>query len=139
MIDAVHAEEIVITVDACHSGGAVPDILKKHGRDEDWQGREAVMMSSKAKQLSYFTLDGSHMLFTLNLSESIGAGLPTLQSAFENAAKETSSYIEYNEEKCSKMLRDIFHKRISCEQTPVSYDPTNLLPSIKLNAKESSR
>jgi len=139
MIDALRAEEIVITVDACYSGGAVHDIFKKHGRDEDWQGREAVMMSSKADQYSYFTMDGTHGLFTLNLSKSLRSGFPTLKSAFDDAAKETSSYIESIEEKCSKILRDTFHKRISCEQTPVLYDPTNLLPTIKLNAKESSQ
>jgi len=134
MIDAVRADEVIITVDACHSGGVIPDILKKHGRDKNWQGREAVLMSSKADQFSYFTLDGSHGLFTLNLSESIASGSFTLKEAFDNAAEKTSSYIESNKEKCSKMLRDTFHKRLDCVQTPITYDPTDLLPTIKLKS-----
>jgi len=137
MIDALRAEEIVVTIDACNSGGAVHDILKKHGRDEDWQGREAVMTSSKAEQYSYFTMDGTHGLFTLNLSDSIRSGFPTLKRAFENAAKETSKYIDINEKKCAHIMWDTLHKRIRCVQTPVVYDPTNLLPTIKLNATNS--
>ncbi len=139
MIDAVRADEIIIVVDACHSGGAVPDLIKKHGRDNGWQGREAVIISSKSDQFSYFTTDGSHGLFTLNLSDSIRSGFPTLKRAFENAAKETSKYIEINEKRCAHILWDTFHKRIRCVQTPEAYDPTNLLPSIKLKAKESVR
>jgi len=137
MIDALRADEIIITIDACHSGGAVHDILRKHGRDEDWQGREAVMVSSKAEQYSYFTMDGAHGLFTLNLSKALSSGSPTLKSAFENAAMETSKYIDINEKKCAHLLWDILHKRMRCVQTPVAYDPTNLLPTIKLNAKDS--
>jgi len=139
MIDAVHAKEIVIAIDSCHSGGGAPDILKKHGRHEDWQGREAVMMSSKANQFSYFTVDGLHGVFTFYLSEALRSGFPTLKSAFEDAAKETSRYVEIHEEKCANMLWEMLHKRLACVQTPEAYDPTNLLPSIELNAKESSQ
>jgi hypothetical protein len=140
MIDKVKADEIIITIDACHSGGAVPDILKKHGRDKDWQGREALMMSSKANQFSYFTLDGSHGLFTFNLSESIRSGAPNLKAAFEKAHRDTIEYIEldFNQKKCSEMLWEILHKREKCEQTPITYDPTDLLPTIKLKTKIKS-
>jgi len=137
MIDKVRADEIVITVDACHSGATVPDILKDHGRDKDWQGREALMMSSRADQFSYFTLDGSNGLFTLKLSQSISSGSPTLQEAYKTAAKETISYMDSDnvQKKCSEMLWKTFHKREKCEQTPVTYDPSNLLPTIKLNSE----
>ncbi len=137
MIDKVRADEIVIAVDACHSGAAVPDILKDHGRDKDWQGREAVMMSSKSDQFSYFTLDGSNGLFTLKLSQSISSGSPTLQEAYKTAAKETISYMDSDsvQKKCSDMLWETLRKREKCEQTPITYDPTDLLQSIKLNSK----
>jgi len=137
MIDKVRADEIVITVDACHSGAAVPDMLKKHGRDKDWQGREALMMSSKADQFSYFTMDGSNGLFTLNLSESVATGSSTLQEAFDKAAIETMSHMDSDsvQKKCSEMLWETLHKREQCEQTPITYDPTDLLQSIKLNSK----
>ncbi|GJM15163.1 MAG: hypothetical protein DHS20C13_04900 [Thermodesulfobacteriota bacterium] len=137
MIDKVRADEIVITVDACHSGAAVPDMLKKHGRDKDWQGREALLMSSKADQYSYFTLDGSNGLFTLYLSESVASGSATLQQAFDKAVMETISHIDSAsiQKKCSEMLWEILHKREQCEQTPITYDPTDLLNSIKLNSK----
>ncbi len=137
MVDKVKADEIIITVDACHSGAAVPDMLKKHGRDKDWQGREALMMSSKANQHSYFTPDGSNGLFTLKLSESIASGSHTLQEAFEQAAKETISHMDSDmvKKKCSEMLWETLHKREQCVQTPITYDPTDLLQSIKLNSK----
>ena len=140
MIDNVKADEIIITVDACHSGAAVPDMLKKHGRDKDWQGREALMMSSKADQYSYFTRDGSNGLFTLNLSESVASGSSTLQEAFDKAAIETISHIDSAsiQKKCSEMLWEILHKRERCEQTPFTYDPTNLLPTIKIKTKIKS-
>ena len=140
MIDKVRADEIVITVDACHSGAAVPDMLKKHGRDKDWQGREALMMSSKANQFSYFTPDGSNGLFTLNLSESVASDSSTLQEAFDKAAMETMSYINSAsiQKKCSEMLWETLHKREKCVQTPITYDPTDLLQSIKLNTKSSA-
>lgn len=136
MIDKVRADEIVIAVDACHSGGALPDILKKHGREKDWQGREAVIMSSKSDQYSYFNKEGSHGLFTYNLSESIRSGSSTLQEAFEHAAKETSNYVESDvyQKQCSEMLWKTLHIRERCEQTPITNDPSNLLPSIKLNS-----
>ncbi len=140
MIDKVKADEIIITIDACHSGGATPDILKKHGRDKDWQGREALMMSSKANQFSYFTPDGSHGLFTFNFSESIRSGAPNLKAAFEQAAKETISHMESDsiQKKCSEMLWETLHKRENCEQTPIVNDPTDLLPTIKLKTKIKS-
>ncbi|MEK6224011.1 MAG: caspase family protein [Thermodesulfobacteriales bacterium] len=136
MIDKVKADEIIITIDACHSGGAVPDILKKHGRDKNWQGREALIMSSKSDQFSYFTLDGSHGLFTFNFSESIRSGSSNLKAAFEKADRDTIEYIEldFNQKKCSEMLWETLHKRKQCEQTPITYDPSNLLPTIKLNS-----
>ena len=140
MIDQVQADEIIITVDSCHSGGAVPDILKKHGRDKHWQGREAVIMSSKADQFSYFTMDGTHGLFTLKLSESIGSDFPNLMSAFENAVKETIEYLEKDiyQKKCAEMLWETIHKKENCEQIPITYDPTELLQSIKLKSKSQA-
>lgn len=135
MIDKVRADEIIITFDACHAGAALPNILKKHGRDKDWHGREAVMMSSTAEQYSYFTMSGSYGLFTKKLSESISSGSSTIEEAFDKAAIETSSYIDsdINQEKCSQMLWKTLHKKEECEQTPIKYDPSNLLPTIKLN------
>lgn len=137
MIDKVRADEIVITVDSCHAGAAVPDILKDHGRDKDWQGREALMISSKANQFSYFTMDGSNGLFTLNLSESVASDSSTLQEAFDKAAMETMSHIDSDsfQKKCSELLWETLHKREQCEQTPFTNDPTDLLQSIKLNSK----
>ena len=137
MIDKVRADEIVITVDACHSGAAVPDMLKNHGRDKDWKGREALMMSSKSDQYSYFTPDGSNGLFTLNLSDAIVSGSSTLQEAFDKAATQTISHMNSApiQEKCSEMFWKVLHKREKCEQTPITYDPTGLLQSIKLNFK----
>ncbi len=132
MIDAIRAKEVVIIIDACHSGGAIPELMKKHGRQSDWSGSEAVIASSKAKQFSHFTLDGSHGLFTFYLSEAMGSGSDTLRNAFENAAKETSSYLEMHEEECADMLWKILHTRLACVQTPVDYDPTGLLGSIRL-------
>ena len=136
MIDRVKANEIIVTIDACHSGAAIPDILNSHGRDKDWKGREAVMMSSKAEQFSYFTATGSHGLFTLKLSKSIDSDLPSLLSAFDNAANEVQSYIndEFNQKMCAKMLFETLHKKEPCEQTAVKYDPTGLLPEIKINS-----
>lgn len=132
MIDAVVADEIVIVVDACDSGGAVPEIIRKHGRGNDWQGREAVITSSKANQLSFTTINGSYGLFTYYLSKSLGSGFPNFKSAFENAAMETNKYLAINHEDCSQMLWNVHHKRGRCVQTPLAYDPTNLLPTIKL-------
>jgi len=139
MIDKVKADEIVITVDACHSGAALPDILNKHGRDKDWDGREAVIMSSKADQYSYFNKEGSNGLFTLNISKSI-VSEPNMQAAYKEAARETAEYIddELNQKKCSEMLWETLHKRERCEQTPITYDPSNLLPTIKLKTKIKS-
>ncbi len=139
MIDAVRAEEIIIAVDACHSGQAVPDILKKHGRDSDWQGREAVMASSRGDQFSYFTVDGSYGVFTLSLTDSIRMGSLTAQQAFDNSVNRTITYIESYQEKCSKMLWEVMGKKARCEQTPISYDPTNLLSSIKLMTKDTGQ
>ncbi len=136
MIDKVLADEIVISVDACHAGEALPDILKKHTRGKGWHGREAVIMSSKADQFSYFDRGGANGLFTLKLSESIASGSSTLQEAFENAAAETSSYIDsdVNQKECSEMLWKTLNIRKRCEQTPFTYDPSELLLSIKLNS-----
>jgi len=136
MIDRVKAEEIVITLDACHSGGAVHDILKKHGRNKDWTGREAVMTSSKSDQYSYFNIDGSYGLFTYNLSEAIGNGSSSLQDAFEKASKLTIDYFknESNQQKCEDILKESLHKTEICSQTPIENDPSNLLQSIKLHS-----
>jgi hypothetical protein len=140
MIDKVRAYEIIITIDACYSGGSVPDILKKHGRDKDWNGREAVIMSSEVNQFSYFNPDGSNGLFTLNLSDAIVSDSSTLQEAFDKAAFETISFINSAsiQEKCTEMLWKSLHKREKCEQTPNTYDPTDLLKTINLNSKSSA-
>ena len=136
MIDVVKADEIVIIVDACHAGAALPDILKKHGRDKSWKGREAVIMSSKSDQFSYFNKDGSHGLFTLYFSNSIASGSSTLEEAFKTAANETSSYIDsnVNQKECSEMLFKTLGIRDRCKQTPFTYDPSELLSAIKLNS-----
>jgi hypothetical protein len=107
--------------------------LKKHGRGADWEGQEAVMLSSKTGQRSYFTADGSNAIFTSEFSGSIRTE-PNFTAAFYKAAAETSEYLEddVNQKKCSAMLSDLTHKKESCEQTPFAYDPTGLLPSIKL-------
>ncbi len=137
MIDKVRADEIIITIDACYSGGAVPEILKKHGRDKDWNGREAVIMSSEVNQFSYFNPDGSNGLFTLNLSDAIVSDSSTLQEAFDKAAFETMSFINSApiQDKCTEMLWKALHKKDKCEQTPNTYDPSDLLKSINLSSK----
>ena len=138
MIDKIRADEIVVTVDACHSGGVLPDILKDHGRDNNWRGKEAVLMSSKSSQFSYFNKEGSHGLFTYYLSGSIGSNdFANFHLAYQNAAKETIDYVQDKlfQKKCEKMIWETLHKREACEQTPISYDPSNLLPSIKLKTK----
>lgn len=133
MIDGIRAKEIVIIIDACHSGGAIPEIMKRQGRESGWSGREAVIASSKADQFSYFTMDGTNAVFTSNLSEALRSGFPTLKTAFDRAAKETSKYVDNYKEKCEEMLRSLIHERQTCVQTPVDDDPTSLLTSIKLN------
>lgn len=135
MMDSVKADEIVIVVDACYAGEAVPAILKEHGRGEDWKGQEAVILSAKAGQLSLFTSEGFGALFTSKLAESIRSA-PNLKAASDKAAAETSDYIEddTNQKKCSAMLSELTHKKESCEQTPFAYDPTGLLPAIELQS-----
>lgn len=135
MMDSVKAGEIVIVIDACYAGEAVPEILKKHGRGSDWEGKEAVILSSKAGQVSHFTADGSEALFTLEFSKSISSA-PDLQSAVDKAAAETSDYIQDNDnqKKCSAMHSEITRKKEPCEQTPFAYDPTGLLPVIELQS-----
>lgn len=135
MIDNVKADEIVIAIDACHSGAALPNILLNHGRNKGWQGREAVMASSTAEQYSHFTMSGSHGLFTRKLSKSI-AHESTLQDAFNKASAETTAYINTDayQKKCSELLWKNFHSREKCEQTPIINDPSDLLSEIKLNS-----
>lgn len=135
MMDSIDANEIVIVIDACHAGEAVPKILMKHGRGAEWKGHEAVMLSSKAGQLSYFTADGSRALFTSKLAESI-LSAPTLEAAIDKAAAETTAYMqnETHQKECTAMLSQLTHGKESCEQTPFAYDPAGLLPSIRLEA-----
>jgi hypothetical protein len=135
MMDSVNADDIVIVIDACYAGEAVPAILKEHGRGEDWEGQEAVLLSAKAGQLSFFTSDGSGALFTSKLAESIRS-TPNLKAAIDKATAETSDYLndDVNQKKCSEMLSEITHKKESCEQTPFAYDPTSLLPAIELQS-----
>lgn len=137
-MDSIKADEIVIVIDACYAGEAVPAILKKHGRGEDWEGQEAVLLSAKAGQLSFFTRDGDRALFTSKLAESIRS-TPNLKAAIDRAAAETSDYLEddVNQKKCSAMLSEITHKKESCEQTPFAYDPTALLPTIELQSVDN--
>jgi hypothetical protein len=85
MIGAVGAKEIVITIDSCRSGVAVPDILKKHGRYEDWQGREAVMVSSNAKQFSYFTVDVTWGIHILSVQR-VALGIPCTKERFRKCS-----------------------------------------------------
>jgi len=134
MIDRVKADEIVIAVDACHSGGAVHDILKEHGRDADWNGNEAVMVSSKSDQYSYLQIDGSFGLFTYNLSEAMVSGSSNFQEAFEKASANVIGYlaIHSNQIKCRDIIWNTLHKRVTCIQNPVVKDPSGLLQSIKL-------
>lgn len=139
MVDRIHAQEIVVIIDACHAGSAIPALMKKHGRPTDWSGREAVITSSKAKQLSFFKTDGSEAVFTSELSGALRAGSPTLRSAFENAAKKTSKYIEKHEASCKEMLWSLLHRRLKREQTPVAYDPSGLLDSIALRVKGANQ
>ena len=138
MIDEVRADEIVIAIDACHAGAALPHVLRVHRRKDDWQGREAVIMSSTEEQYSYFTDSGANGLFTKKLSEAIASGSSTMKVAFERAASETIAYLatDVHQEKCSQMLRRILHKTMKCEQTPILYDPSDLLPTIELDPKD---
>ena len=133
-LDKIRAKEIVIIIDSCHSGAALHDIFY-HGRDEDWDGREAVITSSKPEQYAYFTVEGSNGVFTLELSESIDSGSSDLNTAYEQTYKGTVEYLnsDYVQEKCSEMFWQLLKKKQRCVQTPVKYDPSNLLPTIKLN------
>jgi len=136
MIDRVKANEIIVVVDACHSGGAVHDILKEHGRDTDWNGREAVMVSSESDQYSYLLIDGSYGLFTYSLSEAIGSGSSNLQEAFEKASANLTEYLanDSNQKKCRDIIWNTLHKRVTCSQNPVVNDPSGLLKLIKLGS-----
>jgi len=135
ILDSVKADEIVIVIDACYAGEAVPSILKEHGRGGDWKGQEAVILSSKEGQVSHFTADGSEALFTMEFSKSISSA-PDLQAAVHKAASETSVYIQDNDnqKKCIAINSDLANGKEPCEQTPFAYDPTGLLPAIELQS-----
>lgn len=136
MIDSVRADELIITVDACHSGGAVHDIIKNHDRGDNWKGSEALMMSSKADQYSYLNSDGRYGIFTYNLSKAIGNKPSDLQEAFEIASENTADHLKdkSNQARCAERLEKILHKKVRCAQTPVEHDPSGLLRSIKLGS-----
>lgn len=136
MIDRIKADEIIVIIDACHSGGAVHDILKVHGRDKNWNGREAVMVSSKSDQYSFLQIDGSHGLFTYYLSEAIGSGPSNFNEVFETASTNVTEYLANgsNQQKCQDIIWQALQKKITCSQNPEVNDPSGLLRSIMIGS-----
>jgi len=144
MIDTIKAEEIVVIVESCHSGGSFHDFrYDLAGRYRGgWKGREAIIFSAGGDQIANFVKENDKALFTTTFAKVLaGRDQKTLGDAYQNARIETHRDIR---KRClsgpyaNKMQLNHQAYLTYCTQKPVAFDPYGLLDDIKLQGRAQS-
>jgi len=141
LTNKIMAKEIIVIIEACHSGGGLHDFQDNYGnglghRGKDWPGREAVIFSSHEDQVANFTTDGTQALFTSIFTDVLNRkSTRILGDAYRQARLQTHNTIRAT---CAKeaphaaLIRDMARYRKFCTQMPTSWDPFGLLEDVVL-------
>jgi len=139
LVNDIVAKEIVVIIEACHAGEGLADFADNvhdgvGGRGEDWNGREAVIVSSGNDQIANFTKHGDEALFTKKMSQALKSGKgKSLLERFETARIDTHRTARKNCEAKNthkELLEDWSNFKLLCTQMPTSYDPFGLLDDM---------
>jgi len=142
LVDLVQAHEIIVIIEACESTAGLHDFrFNMAGRyAKNWNGREAVIFSSRANQAAAYNESGSTALFTETFAKRLTAATHgNIRDIFHTSALETHRTLRAT---CLKdeTAADLKKKRTmyadACTQMPEAYDPYGLLDDIQaINGK----
>ncbi len=147
LIDTINAEEVVVILEACESGGGFDDfrynLLERY--KGGWKGREAVIFSTSAAQAATFTDDNKNGLFTSRLAENLSTGNfenitdAVRQSGIETHRKVRNRCLEEDDVGNGlSFLEDSDGYFEGCTQEPTIYDPFGLLDDMQLDGSSEN-
>ncbi len=138
LVNEVDAEEIILIFEVCEVSAGLKNFRYNMGRryQKDWNGREAIIFTSRGDQAATFNEAGTVALFTEHFSKGLEAAkLGNLRDIFETAA------IDVHRSRRATCMKDdnlesLYDNRFvyldACTQLPSAYDPYGLLDDINI-------
>jgi len=138
LVNEIDAEEIVLIFEVCEVSAGLKNFRYNMGRryQRDWNGREAIIFTSRGDQAATFNEEGTLALFT----ELYAKGLETTASGNIRDVFEIAAMDVHRSRRATCMKDDnldtLYHNRAiyldACTQLPSAYDPYGLLDDIHI-------
>jgi hypothetical protein len=138
LTNELEAEEIILIFEVCEVAAGYKNFRYNFSRrhQRDWNGREAVIFTSKGDQAATFNEAGTHALFTELFSESLQkAEKGNLRDIFEQAAIDTHRSRRatcMKDENLETLYDNKFIYLDACTQLPSAFDPYGLLDDVHI-------
>ncbi|MEO1206639.1 MAG: hypothetical protein AAFV45_09925 [Pseudomonadota bacterium] len=138
LVDQIKAEEIIVIFEACESDAGMHDFRYDLAEryKHNWQGREAVIFSSRANQAAAYNAAGTKALFTDTLANQLmSADTGNMRDHIETASITTHRSRRQtcmNDDNRENLFDDRQTYLEGCTQRPEVFDPYGLLDDIQI-------